>query len=225
MKHIVAEGLWRQNPALVQLLGLCPLLAVTSSMVNAIGLGLATMLVMLGSNVCVSLVRHWIPPEVRLPTFMLIIASFTTTAMLVMQAFAFELYLAIALFIQIIVTNCAILGRVEAFASREPVHRAVLDAFSMGLGFLWVLLILGGVREVLAQGTLFADMDLLFGEGAKGLVITLIPEYRGFLIAALPVGAFIVMGFVLAIVKALGDRPDEASIEQVIVVRPSGDLS
>ena len=122
-------------------------------------------------------------------------------------------------------TNCAILGRVEAFASREPVHRAVLDAFSMGLGFLWVLLILGGVREVLAQGTLFADMDLLFGEGAKGLIITLIPEYRGFLIAALPVGAFIVMGFVLAIVKALGDRPDEASIEQVIVVRPSGDLS
>lgn len=225
MKHVVANGLWRQNPALVQLLGLCPLLAVTSSMVNAIGLGLATLLVMLGSNVCVSLVRHWIPTEVRLPAFMLIIASFTTTAMLVMQAFAFELYLAIALFIQIIVTNCAILGRVEAFASREPVHRAVLDAFSMGLGFLWVLLILGGVREVLAQGTLFADMHLLFGEWARGLTITLIPEYRGFLIAALPVGAFIIMGFVLAIVKALEGRPEETPIEQVIVLKSPSELS
>ena len=225
MKHVVADGLWRQNPALVQLLGLCPLLAVTSSTVNAIGLGLATLLVMLGSNICVSLVRKWIPTEVRLPAFMLIIASFTTTAMLLMQAFAFELYVSIALFIQIIVTNCAILGRIEVFASREPVHRAVVDAFSMGLGFLWVLVILGGVREVLAQGTLFADMHLLFGEGAEGLVITLIPEYRGFLIAALPVGAFIVMGFVLAIVKALTDRRDETSIARAIDVRPAGDLT
>jgi electron transport complex protein RnfE len=224
MSHIVADGLWRRNPALVQLLGLCPLLAVTSSTVNAVGLGLATLLVMLGSNVCVSLVRHWIPAEVRLPAFMLIIASFTTTAMLVMQAFAFELYLAIAIFIQIIVTNCAILGRIEAFASREPVHRAVLDAFAMGLGFLWVLLLLGGVRELLAEGTLFANMHLLFGERAKGLTITLIPEYRGFLIAALPVGAFVVMGFVLAIVKFLGERGDKTSVEQVIVVRASGDL-
>lgn len=225
MNTIVANGLWRQNPALVQLLGLCPLLAVTSSMVNAIGLGLATMLVLLGANIAVSIVRHWIPPGVRLPAFMLIIASFTTTAMLLMQAFAFELYLTIALFIQIIVTNCAILGRVEAFASREPVHRAALDALSMGLGFFWVLLVLGGVRELLAYGTLFADIDLLFGEHARRLTITLIPEYRGFLIAALPTGAFIVMGCVLAVANALTDRSEPETTEQPIVLMSSERVS
>jgi electron transport complex protein RnfE len=195
---ITREGLWDNNPALVQLLGLCPLLAVTGTIVNALGLGLATIGVLVGSNVSVSLIRRFVPESVRLPAFVMIIASFTTVVTLLMQAYAFELYAVMALFVQIIVTNCAILGRADAFASRHPVLPAALDGLMMGIGFTLVLLVLGAFREIVGQGTLFADMDLLFGPAAAGWKLTVIADYRGFLLAVLPPGAFLAMGLLVA---------------------------
>lgn len=196
--EITREGLWNNNPALVQLLGLCPLLAVTGTVVNALGLGLATIGVLVGSNLSVSLIRNFVPESVRLPAFVMIIASFTTVVTLLMQAYAFELYTVMALFVQIIVTNCAILGRADAFASRNALLPSALDGFMMGLGFTLVLLVLGALREVVGQGTLLADMDLLLGPGAADWQITVIPDYRGFLLAVLPPGAFLAMGLLIA---------------------------
>ena len=226
---ITREGLWDNNPALVQLLGLCPLLAVTGTVVNALGLGLATIGVLVGSNVSVSLIRRFVPESVRLPAFVMIIASFTTVVTLLMQAYAFELYTVMALFVQIIVTNCAILGRADAFASRHPVIPSALDGFMMGLGFTLVLLVLGAVREILGQGTLFADMDLLFGPAAAGWTLTLFPDYRGFLLAVLPPGAFLAMGLLVAARAWWMDRRARAlPVESTAVdrrVRTTGEIA
>ncbi len=193
------------NPVWAQLLGLCPLLAVSSSVVNALGLALASTLVLLGANGSIALVRHRIPAFARLPCFVLIIATFTTLAMLLMQAFAFELYLRIALFIQIIVTNCMILGRAEAFASRQPVIPALKDAAGTAAGFALALLALGATRELIASGGLFAGMDTLFGPTAASWQLSLIDG--GLLLAALPPGAFIIAGLLLAAGQALAGRP------------------
>jgi len=195
---IAREGLWTNNPALVQMLGLCPLLAVSSSVVNATGLALATLVVLLGSNISVSLLRGFLPSAARLPAFVLIIASYTTCVTLLMQAFAFELYLTVALFVQIIVTNCTILGRAESFASRQPVLASAWDGLMMSTGFGVVLIGLGTFRELLGTGMLLADMDQLFGPAAAGWTLTVIPEYRGFLLAVLPPGAFIGLGLLIA---------------------------
>lgn len=195
---IAREGLWTNNPALVQMLGLCPLLAVSSSVVNATGLALATLIVLVGSNTSVSLLRGFLPPAARLPAFVLIIASYTTCVTLLMQAFAFELYLTVALFVQIIVTNCTILGRAESFASRQPVLASAWDGLMMALGFAAVLIGLGAFRELLGTGMLLADMDQLFGPAAADWTLTVIPEYRGFLLAVLPPGAFIGLGLLIA---------------------------
>ena len=151
------------NPALAQLLGLCPLLAVSNTVANATGLALASAFVVIGANTSISLLRRIIPDEARLPCFVLIIATFTTLTVMVLEAYAFDLYSRIALFVQIIVTNCMILGRAEVFASRQPVGRALMDALGTAVGFAIALLALGAVREILGQGTLMADMDLLFG--------------------------------------------------------------
>ena len=189
-KQIITEGLWRNNTALVQLLGLCPLLAVSGTVVNALGLGIATTLVLAGSNVTVSLIRNVVRPELRIPSFVLVIASFVTAVELLMQAFLYDLYLVLGIFIPLIVTNCAIIGRAEGFASRNPVGPAALDGLMMGLGFLLVLLVLGGLREIIGFGTLLAHAELMFGEGAKSLMIEINPDYPGFLLAVLPPGAF-----------------------------------
>jgi electron transport complex protein RnfE len=192
------------NPVWAQLLGLCPLLAVSSSVVNALGLAFASTLVLLGANGSIALVRRRIPDFARLPCFVLIIATFTTIAMLVMQAFAFDLYLKIALFIQIIVTNCMILGRAEAFASRQPVARALQDAAGTAAGFALALLVLGATRELIATGGLFANMDALFGATAATWQIALIDG--GLLVAALPPGAFIIAGLLMAAGQAVSSR-------------------
>ena len=203
MRDISLDGLWKNNPALVQLLGLCPLLAVTGSVVNAIGLGFATLLVLVGSNLSVSLIRHHVSDAVRLPAFVMIIASFVTVTELVMQAYTYELYEILGIFIPLIVTNCAILGRADAFASKNAPLPAALDGLMMGLGFTLVLVILGAIREVLGQGVIFSDMHLLFGAQAERWKIILFDQYPDFLFAILPPGAFVAMGLLIALKNVL----------------------
>ncbi|AHK16128.1 electron transport complex subunit E [Thalassolituus oleivorans] len=198
LSDISLDGLWNNNPALVQLLGLCPLLAVTGSVVNALGLGLATMMVLVGSNFSVSLIRNHVSDAVRLPAFVMIIASFVTVAELVMQAFTYELYEVLGIFIPLIVTNCAILGRADAFACKNPILPSVVDGFMMAMGFTVVLVILGAMREIIGQGVVFSNMDLLFGPSAAHWKIELISGYPDFLFAILPPGAFVAMGLLIA---------------------------
>jgi electron transport complex protein RnfE len=197
-KQIINEGLWRNNTALVQLLGLCPLLAVSGTVVNALGLGIATTLVLAGSNVTVSLIRNVVRPELRIPSFVLVIASFVTAVELLMQAFLYDLYLVLGIFIPLIVTNCVIIARAESFASKNNVWRSLLDGLAMGIGFTLVLLALGAIREILGHGTLLAQADLLFGEGTEWLTITLFENYRGYLLSILPPGAFLILGLLIA---------------------------
>jgi electron transport complex protein RnfE len=199
IRELAVQGLWRNNPGLVQLLGLCPLLAVTGTVTNALGLGLATLLVLLGSNVVVSMVRNVIPSEIRIPVFVLIIASFVTVIQLLMNAYTFSLYQSLGIFIPLIVTNCAIIGRAEAFASKNAVLPSAVDAIMMGLGFMLVLVALGAMREILGQGTLFDGADLLLGDWASALRIELFILDTQFLLAMLPPGAFIGMGLLIAL--------------------------
>ena len=186
VKELTWQGLWKNNPALVQLLGLCPLLAVTSSAINGLGLGLATLFVLMGSNITVSAVRHYVPNEIRIPIFVIVIAAFVTIIQLLMQAFTFELYLALGIFIPLIVTNCAIIGRAEAFAAKNELLPSAYDGFIMGAGFALVLVLLGGIREILGSGTLFSGAELLLGAWAVDLKITLFVPDNPFLLAILP---------------------------------------
>lgn len=204
--EIIRDGLWSNNPALVQVLGLCPLLAVTSTVVNAIGLGLATLMVLMGSNLAVSLIRNFVSESVRLPAFVMIIASFVTCAELLMQAFTYELYQILGIFIPLIVTNCAILGRADAFASKNSPGPAVLDGTMMGLGFLAVLIVLGGMRELVGQGTLFADMNLLLGPMAADWVIRPFENYPDMLFMVLPPGAFVGLGLLIALKNGIDNH-------------------
>jgi electron transport complex protein RnfE len=203
LKQITHNGLWYNNPALVQLLGLCPLLAVTSTVVNALGLGLATLLVLIGSNIIVSLIRQHVSDAVRLPVFIMIIATFVTITELLMKAYTFDLYQILGIFVPLIVTNCAILGRAEAFASKNTLGLAALDGLMMGLGFLLVLLVLGASRELLGQGSLFRDMHLLFGPAAEAWLIQPFGNDYSFLVFVLPPGAFIVTGFLIALKNSI----------------------
>ncbi len=207
--EIIKDGLWHNNPALVQVLGLCPLLAVTSTVVNAIGLGLATLLVLMGSNLSVSLIRNFVSESVRLPAFVMIIASFVTCAELLMQAFTYELYQILGIFIPLIVTNCAILGRADAFASKNPPLPAILDGAMMGIGFLAVLITLGAMRELVGQGTLFADMHLLLGPMAADWVIRPLEQYPDMLFMVLPPGAFVGLGLLIALKNGIDNHVKE----------------
>ena len=198
-KTLAINGLWKKNPALVQLLGLCPLLGVSNSAVNAIGLALATLVVLVCSNAIVSLFRHHTPEVIRLPIYVLLIAALTTCTELIMQAFAYELYQILGIFLPLIVTNCIILGRADSFANKQPVHIAAFDGLMMGAGFGAVLVILGMLRELLGQGTLFANMHLLFGANAVSWKLIIFPHYEKFILALLPPGAFIFMGFMVAV--------------------------
>lgn len=232
LSEISLDGLWKNNPALVQLLGLCPLLAVTGSVVNAIGLGLATILVLVGSNLAVSLIRNHVPDAVRLPAFVMIIASFVTVTELVMQALTYELYQILGIFIPLIVTNCAILGRADAFASKNGLLPSMVDGLTMGLGFTVVLILLGVIREIIGQGTLFTNMDLIFGEAAANWKIVIFSDYPDFLFAILPPGAFVAMGLIIAVKNLIDsylDKRAETKKEHVEVgskrVRVTGKIS
>ncbi len=208
-RELSLNGLWKNNPAIVQLLGLCPLLAVTSTVVNAIGLGLATTLVLVASNTAVSLIRNIVSDAIRLPAFVMIIASAVTCIELLMQAFAYELYQILGIFLPLITTNCVILGRADGYARKNSLLPAICDGLMMGLGFSLVLVVLGALREMFGTGALFADMQLLFGPAAASWKIVLVDNYQNFLLAILPPGAFIFTGLLIAL-KNLIDRRIEA---------------
>jgi Na+-translocating ferredoxin:NAD+ oxidoreductase subunit E len=192
------NGLSKQNAGLVQLLGLCPLLAISNTLVNALSLGLATMLVMVTASGAVSGARHFVPHEIRIPVFVLIIASLVTVVDLAMNAFVHPLYLVLGIFIPLITTNCIVLARADAFASKNRPLHSVVDALAMGLGLTMVLVVLGGMRELAGQGTLLSGIELVFGEAARPFVLHVLPDYQGFLLAILPPGAFIALGLLIA---------------------------
>ena len=194
--EVIRTGLWTNNAGLVQLLGLCPLLAVSTSFINGLGLGIATTLVLLASNITISVIRDFVRPEIRIPVFVLVIASFVTAVELAMNAWFHELFRVLGIFIPLIVTNCAIIGRAEAFASRQPPGLAALDGLAMGLGFTGVLVALGAARELVGQGTVFAGAHMMFGTWASALELQLLDG--GFLLALLPPGAFIGLGLMVA---------------------------
>jgi electron transport complex protein RnfE len=197
-RGLFRNGLVKQNAGLVQLLGLCPLLAISNSVVNALSLGLATMLVMATASGAVSGVRHFVPHEIRIPVFVLIIAALVTVVDLAMNAFVHPLYLVLGIFIPLITTNCIVLARADAFASKNRPLHSVIDAVAMGLGLTVVLVVLGAMRELAGQGTLFAGIDLVLGAEAKRFVLHVLPDYQGFLLAILPPGAFLALGLLIA---------------------------
>lgn len=205
-RELIWQGLWKNNPGIVQLLGLCPLLAVTNTVTNALGLSIATLLVLIASNTLISLIRHHVPQAIRIPIFVMIIASLVTSVQLLMNAFTYELYLSLGIFIPLIVTNCIIIGRAEAFASKNNVKYAAFDGLMMGLGFSAVLLLLGATREILAQGTLFDGIETMLGDWASVLTVTLYQTDTSFLLAALPPGAFIIMGLIIALKNSIDAR-------------------
>ena len=197
-KTLTVNGLWKNNPALIQLLGLCPLLAVSASVVNALGLAIATMFVLMISNLSVSLIRNLLSNTVRLPIFVMIIATAVTTTELLMKAYTYELYQILGIFLPLITTNCIILSRADAFAAKNPIIPSLYDGFIMSVGFGTVLVVLGAIRELLGTGGLFSNMQLLFGESAREWHIILIQDYPSFLLAIFPPGAFIITGCLIA---------------------------
>ena len=208
-RTIIRDGLWTNNAGLVQLLGLCPLLAVTGTLFNGLGRGLATTATLTASNLTVSLIRKLVRPEVRIPEFVLVIASIVTVIELSMNAFFHELYKVLGIFIPLIVTNCAIIGRAEAFASKQPVGKALVDGLSMGIGFTLLLVTLGALREITGHGTLFAQAHMMFGEAARGMTITFFDGYHGMLLAVLPPGAFIGLGLLIALKNVIDRRLEQ----------------
>jgi electron transport complex protein RnfE len=208
-RDIFYNGVWKQNTGLVQLLGLCPILAVSSSVVNAVSLGLATALVMTLSGAAIAPIRQLVPNEARIPVFILIIAVLVTVVQFTMNAWMYKLYLVLGIFIPLIVTNCIVLARIEAFASKNPVLDSALDGLAMGLGLTAVLAVLGGIREIIGHGTLLSGIDMVFGEAAKSWVITVVPNYHGFLLAILPPGAFITLGMLIAAKNWLNLRAEQ----------------
>lgn len=205
-RKITRDGLWDNNVVFTQNLALCPLLAVTGTATNALGMGIATTFVMVGSNGLVSLARHLIPTEIRIPIFVLLIAALVTLVDLFLNAWLHELHKVLGLFIPLIVTNCVILGRAEAFASKQPVMLSLWDGFMMGAGFTLAMVALGAIREVSSAGTLFANASVLLGESFRFMEMTLLPEYKGFLLTALPPGGFIVLGFLVAVKRMIDQR-------------------
>ncbi|MCT8534001.1 electron transport complex subunit E [Glaesserella parasuis] len=204
-KNLFTQGVWSNNSTLVQLLGLCPLLAVSNNVTNALGLGLATLLVLTITNTIISLFRKVIPHDIRIPIYVMIIATAVTTIQLLMNAFAFPVYQSLGIFVPLIVTNCIVIGRAEAFASKNSIAHSAFDGFAMGLGMTLSFVVLGAIREIIGNGTLFDGLDLLLGSWAKALRMDLLHLDSGLLLAILPPGAFIGLGLILA-VKNIIDR-------------------
>ena len=211
---IARDGLWKNNPGFVQLLGLCPLLAVSNSFINALGLGLATIFVLVTSNVVISAIRNWVQPQVRIPVFVMVIAATVTAIELIMQAQLYELYKVLGIFIPLITTNCIIMGRAEAFAAKNNLPKAFADGVAQGVGFSVALLLLGAMREILGQGTLLRDAHLLFGDVARDWTIVFVQNYGGFLLAILPPGAFLGLGLLIALKNDIDRRLAQRTANQ-----------
>lgn len=215
---IARDGLWNNNPALVQILGLCPLMAVTNSTVNGLGMGLATMMTFVISNGAVSLIRNWVTPEIRIPVFMLVIACIVTVIELAMNAFFHELYQVLGIFIALIVTNCNVLARAE-FASKHRLLPATFDGLMMGLGFALVLVVMGAMREIFGSGTLFANAHLMFGEAARNFTIHF-GDFHGMLLGILPPGAFMALGLLIALKNVIDRRRKQHKARTVVDAVP-----
>ena len=205
-KKAVIDGLWKQNPGVIQLLGLCPTLAVTTTVVNGLSLGLATVIVMIVANASISPIRRFIPDEIRVPIYILVIAASVTVIDLAIHAYAQPLYKALGIFIPLIVTNCIVLARVESFASKNPILPSFYDGLFMGLGLCFVLILLGGMREFLGKGTLFSGLDLIFGQNYKDLSLEFFSNYEGFLLAVLPPGAFLGLALLIALTNWIDQK-------------------
>lgn len=197
--NIIKNGLWKNNPAIIQLLGLCPLLAVSNTAISAITLGLATIIVLTFSNTLIALLKSKIDYNLRIPYFMLIIACNVTCIILLLKAISFELYQSLGVYLALITTNCVILGRVEAFAYKNSITKACLDGIANGLGFSLVLFILGSIREIIGQGTLFSNANMLFGTFGDQLVLHIHSINSNFILALLPPGAFFILGILIAL--------------------------
>lgn len=221
---IARDGLWSNNAIFAQMLGLCPLLAVSNTVINALGLGLATISVLIISNMSVSLIRNMVRPEIRLPVFVMIIASAVTAIELVIHAWFHELYLVLGIFIPLIVTNCAIIARAETFASKNTLGKSFFDGLMMGLGFTMVLLLLGSLREILGSGTLLANAHIMFGEEMQWLTIEVFPDYRGFLLAILPPGAFMGLAVLLAARNYIDKRHKDKKKQKSILAQQTVDV-
>ena len=208
-KKISIDSLWTNNAGLVQLLGLCPLLAVTANVINGLGLGIATIITLTCSNLIVAFTRNWVRKEIRIPYYVLVIASIVTIIDLGMNAITPELHSVLGIFIPLIVTNCLIIGRAEAYASKNNIPSAAFDGFMMGLGFTLVLVALGAIREIFGSGTLFSGASIMFGSIADNWTLTLFDDYSGFLLAILPPGAFLVMGLLIAFKNVVDKRLKE----------------
>ncbi len=204
--HILVQGVWGNNASLVQLLGLCPLLAVSNSVANALGLGLATTVVLIATNSVISLFRRFIPQEIRIPIYVMIIATTVTAVQFLMNAYTYSLYQTLGIFIPLIVTNCIVIGRAEAFASKNSLGYSLLDGLAMGLGMTLTLVLLGALREFLGTGKLFYGLENLFGEGARSWHLDILSLKTPFLIAILPAGAFIGLALLLAIKNVIDDK-------------------
>ncbi len=205
-RELTIAGLWKNNPGLVQILGMCPMMAISNSTVNAMGLAMATILTMTVSNGLGSALRHWVRPEVRLPVFVMIVASVVTVIELWMNAYFNTLYHVLGIFLPLIVTNCIVIARVEGFAARNPVLPSLYDGFIMGAGFGLVLVTLGFIRELIGSGTILANATQLFGPMAAHWTITVLPEQAHFLLAILPPGAFMALAVLIAIKQGIEQR-------------------
>ncbi|HRF43047.1 MAG TPA: electron transport complex subunit E [Candidatus Competibacteraceae bacterium] len=213
-RGIFADGLWNNNVVLTQMLALCPLMAVTTTATNGLGMGLATTGVLLASNLVIASLRDFVAQEVRIPVFVLLIASLVTLADMAINAWLHELYKVLGLFIPLIVVNCCVLGRAESFASRQQVLASAADGLAMGLGYTLALVLIGSCREVLGSATLFAHASLLLGDGFAFLETTLIQDYKGFLLMLLPPGGFLVLGFLLAGKRAMEQAAKRSKVKE-----------
>ena len=210
---IVCDGLWDKNIVTGQMLALCPVLAITGTATNGLGMGLATIAVLVVSNLAISALRRAIGAEIRIPVFVLVIACIVTVVDMALNAWVHDLHKVLGLFIPLIVTNCAILGRAEAFASRNGLLASGLDGLAMGLGFTLALTLVGALRELAGSGTLFADAALLLGPGMGFLETVVFADYPGFLILILPPGGFIVLGGLLALKAVIDARKPSLEAE------------
>jgi electron transport complex protein RnfE len=218
--RITRDGLWNNNIVFAQTLGMCPTMAVTSTATNGLGMGLATTAVMVASNMLISSIRHAVSEEVRIPVYIVIIATLVTLVDVSINAWAHDLYKVLGLYIALIVANCAVLGRAEAFAAKNQILPSGMDGLMMGLGFTFALTTIGAVREILGAGTLFADAHLLLGPAFSFMEMKLIPDYKGFLLMILPPGGFLAVGFLIA-AKRVIDRRRASVAEAVQVAMPA----